>query len=54
LTEIGLLVYEKKLSVFFPYFINHPLLEKGVPLHLNSLETPLPTDDLSKNLVEIV
>jgi hypothetical protein len=50
LIEFGLLVLEKKIFknilsaiLLFCYYLP---LEKGDPLHLNKLETPLPKDDL--------
>jgi hypothetical protein len=36
----------KKISVYFYSFVIISPLEKGNPLHLNNLESPLPKDDL--------
>jgi hypothetical protein len=49
LIEFGLLVLEKKIFKIFSAFLlfcYYLPLEKGDPLHLNNLETPLPKDDL--------
>jgi hypothetical protein len=45
LIEIGLLVLEKKFSVFL-LFCDYLPLEKRNPLHFNNLEYPPPKDDL--------
>ena len=49
LVEIGSVVLEKKIFKFvnvFSLFRNYLPLEKGVGLHLNKLESPLPKDEL--------